>query len=355
MSGAGFAGFSYLVPLVMDLQLIADNLLSPPVLFFLVGLAATLAKSDLSIPEPIPKLFSLYLLWAIGYKGGVELNEAGLNASVLLPLGAALLLSALTPLWVFPALRRKLSPADACACAAAFGSVSAVTFITAQNFLRAQDISFGGYMVAALALMEAPAVIVAVMLYRSGKQAASESSSREAKRHDGRHGEGGGGRGGVLNLLRESVVSGPVFLLLGSMVVGMIVGRSGSANLEPLKDDLFAGVLVLFLLEAGMVTGKRLKDLRVAGVFTVAAGIVIPLINATITLPIARLLGLETGDAFLLMILAASASYIAVPAAMRSAVPQANPSVYLTLALAVTFPFNIALGIPLYLLMLGGG
>ncbi len=332
----------------MDPQLLLDNILSPPVLFFLVGIAAALLNSNLTIPEPIPRLFSLYLLWAIGYKGGVKLHEAGLDPAVLVPLGAALILSALAPLWVFPMLRWKLGAADAGACAAAFGSVSAVTFITAANFLEARGTDYGGYMVAALALMEVPAIIVGVMLYRHAKsnrrteQPADDANTPKPK------------SSGILPLFRESLLSGPVFLLLGSMLAGLLAGPRGYDRLLPFTEDVFYGVLVLFLLEAGMIAAKRLKSFGRAAAFTVAAGILIPLINAAITLPITRLLGLETGDAFLLMILAASASYIAVPAAMREAIPQANSSIYLTVALGVTFPFNIALGIPLYLWVLGG-
>lgn len=326
----------------MDAQLLIENLLSPPVLFFLVGMGATLLRSDLSIPEPIPRLFSLYLLWAIGYKGGVKLHEAGPDAGVLLPLAVAVLISAATPLWVFPALRRRLGAADAGACAAAFGSVSAVTFITATNFLEARGTPYGGHMVAALALMEAPAIIVAVMLYRRRER--RDDATDGAAPHPG----------GLVELLRESVLSGPVFLLLGSMLVGLLAGSRGYDRLLPFTEDVFYGVLVLFLLEAGMVAAGRLRGLGRAGPFTIAAGIAIPLINAAIILPVTHLLGLGTGDAFLLMILAASASYIAVPAAMRLAIPDANPGVYVTVALGVTFPFNIAIGIPLYLRVLGG-
>ncbi len=314
---------------------------------------AALRRSDLSIPEPIAKLFSLYLLWAIGYKGGVKLHEAGFDADVLVPLGVALALSTLTPLWVFPALRRNLGAADAAACAAAFGSVSAVTFITAANFLEANDIPYGGYMGAALALMEAPAIIVAVMFYRRWQRTHEARDAIDGESLDAAP-AAAPPAGGVLALLRESVLSGPVFLLLGSMLVGLLAGPRGYERLLPFTEDVFYGVLVLFLLEAGMVAAKRLRSLGGAGVFTVAAGVVIPIINAAITWPITKLLGLEIGDAFLLMILAASASYIAVPAAMRLTIPQASPGVYLTVALGITFPFNIAIGIPLYLWVLGG-
>lgn len=323
----------------MDPDLVIDNVLSPPVLFFLLGIAARVVRSDLSIPAPIPALFSIYLLWAIGYKGGVQLNQAGFDLSILATLGVAVVLSVLIPLWVRPVLAWKLSAADACATASAFGSVSAVTFITAANFLEARDIAYGGHMVAALALMEAPAIIIAVLLYRRQQARAAGPASVP--------------RSGFGELLKESVLSGPVFLLLGSLIAGMLAGPRGFDRLQPFTEDVFYGVLVLFLLEAGMTAAERLGELRAAGVFKVACGVAIPLVNAAVVLPIAAVLGLERGDAFLLAILSASASYIAVPAAMRLAVPEANPGVYLTIALGVTFPFNIAIGIPLYLWAVG--
>lgn len=329
----------------MNLDLLAANLLSPPVLFFALGVGATLLKSDLAIPDQIQKLFGLYLLWAIGYKGGVKLNAAGLDAATLMPLGAAVVLSTLTPLWVAPLLARRLKSPDACACAAAFGSVSAVTFITAANFLESQQIAYGGQMVAALALMEAPAIIVAVMLY-------NRAARREAS-------NGGPANHGFGELLREALLSGPVFLLLGSLAVGLLAGKNGYDKLQPFTDDVFYGVLVLFLLDAGMVAAVRIRELGTVGKFAFAASVGIPLINAAIALGIAAGFGLTQGDGFLLMILAASASYIAVPATMKMAIPTANPGLYLPMALGITFPFNIALGIPLYIwaagAVLGGG
>ena len=327
----------------MALELALDNILSPPVLFFAVGILAVLLRSDLEIPQPIPRLFSLYLLWAIGYKGGVKLNEAGLTMEVLGPLAVAVALSALTPLWVNPLLRLRFNVHDAAACAAAFGSVSAVTFITAANFLDAQGIEYGGHLVAARALMEAPAVVVAVLLHRRASQKAAADDPGATAAADTKQ--------GMLELVREAVLSGPVYLLIGSMAVGLLAGPRGYDKLIPFTEDVFYGMLVLFLLEAGMTAARRLRGLAEVGAFAVGISVAVPLVNAVLTWGLSWALGLPAGDAFLLMILAASASYIAVPATMQLAIPEANSGLYLPMALGVTFPFNIALGIPLYLWM----
>ncbi|MEM1184156.1 MAG: sodium-dependent bicarbonate transport family permease [Planctomycetota bacterium] len=322
----------------MPLQLALDNLLSPPVLFFLVGIAAVLLRSDLKIPDPIPRLFSLYLLWAIGYKGGVKLAEAGWSVEVLGPMVAAIALAALTPLWVYPLLKLRFNRHDSAACAAAFGSVSVVTFITAANFLNTQGITYGGHLVAALALMEVPALVVAVILHRRAARFDPEAADNL-------------GRQSVMQLFREAMLSGPVFLLIGSMIVGLLAGDRGFDKLKPFTEDVFYGMLVLFLLEAGMTAARGLQGLKEVGKFAVSMSIAIPLANAAATWMLCYVLRLQPGDAFLIMILAASASYIAVPATVPLAIPKANPSLYLPMALGVTFPFNIALGIPLYLWM----
>lgn len=324
----------------MQLDLLIANLTSPPILFFVLGVIATLVRSDLTIPEPLPKLFSLYLLWAIGFKGGVSLREAGLDAASLTPLIVAVVLSFGWPFVVVWPLRARLSIADACATAGAYGSVSVVTFITAANFLDAQKVEYGGHLVAALALMEAPAIVSAVLLYRL---------LRAREKAESRADQPGAATPDMKELLREALFNGPVFLLLGSLLAGLVTGESGWVKLRPFCEDIFHGVLVLFLLEAGMTAAKSLRGLREAGAFAVGAGVIIPVVSASVALGLARMLGLPQGDAFLLIILAASASYIAVPAAMRLAIPRANPGVYLPMALAITFPFNIAIGIPVYL------
>lgn len=316
----------------MHPDLILVNLLNPPVLFFFLGLIAVWLKSDLEVPQPLPKFFSLYLLLAIGFKGGVELRHNGLHAEALTALGAALALSVLVPLLAWPVLRRRLDNANAAAIAATYGSVSAVTFIAAISFLEQLQVAHGGYMVAALALMEFPAILVGVALYnraqRGDQPAAADSWGK---------------------LLHEAVANGSVLLLVGSLVIGALTGESGGQALKPYTTDIFRGMLCLFLLDMGIVSGRRLGQLRTLGAFPVAFALGMPLAGAVLALGLAALLGLSAGDAFLLTVLAASASYIAVPAAMRNAIPEASPGVYVTLALAVTFPFNIVVGLPLYM------
>ncbi|MEM1072518.1 MAG: sodium-dependent bicarbonate transport family permease [Planctomycetota bacterium] len=321
----------------VQIELLLSNILSPPVLFFALGMLATAVRSDLSVPDSIQKLFSLYLLWAIGFKGGYELRHAGLELDVAVPIMAAIAISFLTPVFVFPIFCRMFKPADACAIAACFGSVSVVTFITAQNFLALQGVPIGGYMVAALALMEAPAIVVAVVLYRA------HSHKLARARGDATSGAG------ILPLIREAATGAPVFLLLGSLIAGVLAGEPGWNTLRPFCEDIFHGVLVLFLLEAGMTASRQLREIGDVKAKAVATGLIMPLIGASVAVAIGRLLGLSVGDATILAVLSASASYIAVPAAMRIAVPEANSGLYLPMSLGITFPFNIAIGIPLYL------
>ncbi len=320
----------------MDATFLVHNLLSPPILFFFVGMAATLLKSDLEIPAPIPRLFSIYLLWAIGFKGGVELSKGGLTVEVLLTLAAAVALSALVPIYTFFLLRRRLGADNAGAIAAAYGSVSAVTFITAANFLEQRGIVFGGHMVAATALMEAPAIVIGVLLAR--RYARQETAAEPLDRH-----------ASLGHLVREAFLNGPVFLLLGSLLVGLLSGERGFVMLRPFTRDIFHGVLVLFLLDMGLVAAAKLGDLRRAGLFPLVFALIVPLINAGAAIAVAWVIGIGRGDALLLAVLCASASYIAVPAAVRLAIPRASASLYLPMAIAITFPFNIAVGMPLYL------
>lgn len=317
----------------MDIGALTDNLLSPPILFFFVGVLATILKSDLEIPAPIPKLFSLYLLWAIGFKGGVELAHSGLSWHIAGLLLSGIAMAAAIPLIAFGILRKMVARPDAAAIAACYGSVSVVTFITAVQFLENRGISFGGYMVAATALMESPAIIVGVLLARRARAASdSERPSQTST-----------------EIVREAFLNGPVFLLLGSMLVGILTADRGARLLKPFTQDIFHGVLVLFLLDMGLIAARRLGELRSSGWKLPAFAVALPVVNAFLAIGIARLLGAQVGDALLLAVLAASASYIAVPAAVRLAIPEANPSLYLPMSLGITFPFNIALGLPLYL------
>ena len=317
----------------MDASLIVNNLLSPPILFFFLGVLAVLFKSDLDVPAPLPKFFSLYLLFAIGFRGGVELNHSGMSEQVALALGAAMLMAALVPVYSFYVLRLKLEAHDAAAIAATYGSISAVTFITAASFLQRLGVDFGGHLVAAMALMESPARVIGVVLYRLNTAG---------------H-EGGNRRLGWSELLRDAFLNGSVFLIVGSLVIGALTGEAGAEALRPFTDDIFKGMLAFFLLDMGLVAAKRMGDLRRAGAFLVAFAILVPLFNAAAGILLAKLVEMPRGDALMFSVLCASASYIAVPAAMRMAVPSANPSLYVPMALAITFPFNIIVGLPLYL------
>lgn len=314
----------------MDTSLILGSLLTPPILFFLLGMAATLVRSDLEIPQPITRGMTLYLLFAIGMHGGVELSRSGFGVSILLPLLAGVASSALVPLAAFHVLRRRIAPIDAAGIAATYGSISAVTFIAASSFLRDQGVPFGGHMVAAMALMESPAILVGVMLGRRYQERDPDAD------------------GSFSALLRGAVFNGPVFLLLSSLLVGLLTGERGWESVKPFAHEPFRGVLCLFLLDMGIIAARRLDALRASGLFLSTFALVVPLVNAALAIAAASLMRLPVGDALLFTVLCASASYIAVPAAVRVALPQANPSLYLPMSLALTFPFNVALGIPLY-------
>ncbi|HMP71888.1 MAG TPA: sodium-dependent bicarbonate transport family permease [Kiritimatiellia bacterium] len=313
----------------MDFQLVLDNLLQPPILFFMLGMAAVAARSDLSIPETLVKLFSLYLLLSIGYKGGVKLAESGLSIDALKAVLAGIALSAVVPVYTFFLFRKRVSVSNAAAIAATYGSISAVTFLTAMNFLIRIDLPFGGYMVAVMALMESPAIILGVILARKFGDIASPSVKKRV-------------------LVREALTNSSVFLLLGSMLVGMLSGSRGWEAMEPFTDNLFQGMLCFFLLDIGMMSARQLGEIRRAGSFIVVSALALPLFNGMIGMIVAYLLGMSPGDSVLFCILAGSASYIAVPAAMRNAVPDSSPGLYTAMALAITFPLNIAIGIPLY-------
>ena len=320
----------------MDSSLILQNLLSPPVLFFFLGVIAVLVGSDLEIPAPLPKLFSLYLLLAIGFKGGLELQHSGLGGQVLPTIAAAVAMSLVVPVYSFLLLKLRFDGFNAAAIAATYGSISAVTFITAEGFLETQKLPFDGLMVAALALMESPAIIVGLLLVKL----ASPQRRPDAKEMRWQE------------LLREAFLNSSVLLLVGSLVIGLLVAAYSPASVAkmlPFSEQLFYGALSFFLLDMGIVAAQRIRDLREAGAFLVGFSILMPLFNSLVGVLISKGLGLEPGNALLFVVLCASASYIAVPAAMRMTVPEANPSLYISMALGVTFPFNIIVGIPLYM------
>ena len=318
----------------MSSSLILSNVLNPPVLFFFIGLSAVFLKSDLEIPQPIPKLFSLYLLFAIGFKGGHELHESGVTPDIAIALLAAVVMAALVPVYSFFILRLKLDIHNAAAIAATYGSISAVTFVTASTFLARLDVDFGGHMVAALALMESPAIIVGLLLVRVFAQQQNPNLDDDDFSWE--------------EVLRESCLNGSVFLLVGSLLVGVVTSDQGWESLEPFTGEMFYGVLTFFLLDMGLVAARRFQDLRKGGAFLISFSVLMPILNAAIGIAIAALIGMGAGDALLFAVLCASASYIAVPAAMRLTVPEANPSLYISMALALTFPFNIIVGIPIY-------
>lgn len=314
----------------MDLQLLLDNLTNPALLFFFLGLFAVQIKSDLEIPDSSSKFISFYLLFAIGFKGGQELSHSTFDLEIVWSMLLGLVLAIVVPIYSYFILRRKLSVQNSGAIAAAYGSISAVTFVTAVSFLEMQQISFGGHMIAIMALMEAPSIIVGVMLMTlfSDKKK-SVSSSKEAIKH--------------------AVTNGSVVLILGSLVIGFLASDSQAEGIEPFTTDIFKGFLAVFLLDMGITSGKKLSSFLKYGWFALIFAIVVPVVNGCVVAVLSGFITDSVGNQLLFSILAASASYIAVPAAMRLAAPEANPSLYIPMALAITFPFNISIGFPLYL------
>ena len=313
-----------------DLSASLALLTSPAILFFFLGAAAAFARSDLSIPEPIAKALSLYLMLCIGFKGGVEARAAGLNGDFLAAGAIGIALSALMPLVAFVILKRmpRLDRSTACALAATYGSVSVVTFAAGQQHLAALGLPSGGYMAAVLALMETPAILTALLLL---------------------NGAGRGEPGQRRTVLREVFVGAATIMLLGSFLVGLVSGAAGMAKLEMFVGPLFQGALCFFLLDIGLIAARRLMEGgRKLSPAVVAFALGFPLLSAGLALGLARLVGLGVGNAALLTILAGSASYIAVPAAMRLAAPKADAGVFVTASLAITFPFNLTVGIALY-------
>lgn len=332
-------------------------LTDPAILFFVFGLAAGFVRSNLEIPPQIARFLSLYLLMALGLKGGFALSATGLTAEVALGLACALLLAIVVPAIGYLVLRRIVSRFDAAALAATYGSVSAVTFITAVQVLAQQGIPHGGHMAAALALMESPAIVMAVLLANlARRQAAGAAEAGGAAAAPAVAGAGQAGRGGpggghtsLRGVLHESFTDGAQLLLLGAMVIGIVSGSAGEAAMKPFAGDLFKGMLSFFLLDMGLAAARQLKALGRPSPLLLAYALGAPLVHATLALGLAMAVGMSVGDGALLMVLAASASYIAVPAVVREAIPEAQPTLYLGLSLGVTFPFNILFGIGLYL------
>lgn len=317
----------------MNLNLLIDNLTSPALLFFVMGILAVQLKSDLEIPKSSSKFISLYLLFSIGFNGGRELAHSEFSMEIIWTVLFGIITALVIPVYTFYLLRRRLSIENSGAIAAAYGSISAVTFVTAVSFLEIQEISYSGHMVALMALMEAPAIIVGVTLISLyGKK--DDSSPK------------------MSNLIGHSFSNGSVLMILGSLIIGFVASESQAQGITPFTNDIFKGFLAIFLLDMGIISGRKLADFIKSGWFTTLFAIVIPVVNGCTVAWASGLVTGNVGDRFILAILAASASYIAVPAAMKMAVPKANPGLYLPMALAVTFPFNITFGMPLYMALI---
>lgn len=353
---------------------VLKNLTDPAILFFVVGVFIGMVRSNLEIPAQVAKFLSLYLLMTLGFKGGLALNDAGLGGDGLKVVGAALLLAFTMPAILFPVLRRRVNQFDAAAIAATYGSVSAVTFVTASQFLNTRGDEAGGYLTVALVVMESPAIIMAVLLATWARNRQTEESTRQPAGMDATSADTttlvsaellDGDRSSDLaapndrsdthpvplsikEVLHEAFTDGAHLLLIGSMIVGAVSGSSGAELMRPFVSDLFKGFLAFFLLEMGLLVARQLREVRDVGPFLIGFGLVTPFVGASLALGLSVLLDLQAGDATLLATLASSGSYIVVPAVIRYAIPEARPSRYFTMALAVTFPFNIIIGIPLY-------
>lgn len=325
-----------------------QNLIDPVILFFIVGVLAGAVKSNLEIPAAISRFLALYLLMALGLKGGFALSQSGLTAHVAISLGAAVLLAIAIPLLGYWFLRRFVSGFDAAAVAATYGSVSAVTFVTAVQYLENQHIAYGGHMAAAMALMESPAIILAIIFANTLRQKNTPRTTSSVAEESGAIDLPAKRSVSIGKILHESFTDGAQLLLLGAMIIGMITGDTGQAAMQPFSGDLFKGMLAFFLLDMGLMAARNLPQVRGKSPVLIGYAVLGPALHAGLALGLAYLLALPVGDAALLMVLAASASYIAVPAVLRFALPEATPSLYFGLSLGLTFPLNILFGIPIY-------
>jgi len=313
----------------MNFNLLLENLTNPALLYFILGILAVYLKSDLEIPQNSSKFISLYLLFAIGFKGGQELSHETITSEILWCMLFGISIAILIPLYTFFVLKRKLNIYDSGAIAAAYGSISAVTFVTAVSYLESHQISIHGYMVAIMALMESPAIIVGLVLITLfNKEKTSKFNKSE--------------------ILRHSFTNGSVLLILGSLIIGFLASDKQAEGIQPFTNDLFKGFLAIFLLDMGITSGKKLKSFFEHGWFPFVFALLIPLVNGTLFAWLSGFITEDISNRFIFSILAASASYIAVPAAMKITVPKANPGLFLPMALAVTFPVNITIGMPLY-------
>ena len=315
----------------MNADLLINNITNPTLLFFLLGIIAFLVKSDLAIPESSSKFISLYLLFSIGFKGGQELQHSSITSEIIYSLIFAILISGVIPIYTFFLLKRKLSISDAGAIASAYGSVSTVTFVSAVSFLDIQTIDYGGHMVAVMALMEFPAIVSGVIMMRLFDKTSIKSTQ---------------------SIISHSLFNGSVLLLMGSLLIGVLADTKQAEGIKPFTNDIFKGFLAIFLLGMGIEAANRFSAFRKQGWFLMLFSILIPLLNGLIISYLSQFVTKDVGNRFIFTILASSASYIAVPAAMKLAAPKADPGLYIPMALGVTFPFNITVGFSIYYWMI---
>ena len=325
-----------------------QSFLDPAILFFVFGLLAGRLKSNLEIPPQVSRFLSLYLLMALGLKGGFALSESGLTSAVAISLGCALALAFVVPALGYAVLRRFLNGFDAAAIVATYGSVSAVTFITAVQYLDNIGLAYGGHMAAAMALMESPAIIMAVVLANVVRTRQAELTGHASPSESSKGGGSAVAAVPMRRILHESLTDGAQLLLIGAMVVGIVTGEAGEAAMQPFAVDLFKGMLAFFLLDMGLLAARNIGGLKGQSPWLFVYAVAAPVIHAGLALALALAFGVSPGNGGLLMVLAASASYIAVPAVIRHAIPEANPSLYFGMSLGLTFPLNILIGIPVY-------
>jgi hypothetical protein len=318
----------------MNIEILFSNLTNPTLLFFILGIIAVRIKSDLEIPESSSKFISLYLLFSIGFKGGQELAHGGFTNEVILSLLFGFLVASIIPLYSFFILKNKLSVSDAAAVAASYGSVSAVTFVAAMSFLEMQKMTSGGHMVAVMALMEFPAIIVALLLLN-----VFDKERIYENKFD------------LVKIIKHSFTNGSLLMIVGSLIIGIVADSKQAEGIKPFTTDIFKGFLAIFLLEMGMLTMRRFSAFQKYGLYVSLFAIIIPMINGCLVAYCSQIVTDSIANRFIFSILAASASYIAVPAAMKLAAPKADPGLYIPMALGVTFPFNITFGMPLYFMI----
>ncbi len=319
--------------MMINFELLIFNLTNPTLLFFILGMLAKFLKSDLEVPAASKSFIALYLLFSIGFNGGTELAGTGITGDIVKSLLFGLGLASIIPIYAFFILRIKLNSYDAGAIAASYGSVSAVTFVTAVAFLEMNQMKFGGEMVAVMAAMEFPAIIMGLLLMSLFP---SEGNLEKREKFQWK------------KTLQHSLTNGSVLMILGSLVIGFVSDSNQTAGIKHFTSDIFKGFLAIFLLDMGMVAASRIAAFKQQGYFILFFAILLPLFNGSVVACLSHYITDNTGNRLIFAVLAASASYIAVPAAMRMVAPKADPGIYIPMALGVTFPFNITIGMPIF-------